>query len=247
MTDAEIIILENAEQVAHQAAQRIARLVQEATTRRERFSLVLSGGSTPHELYKLLAEEPYRGQIPWSQVHLFWADERCVSAEDPDSNYRLAHEAFIDHVPIPPDNVHRARGELEPERASRSYEQVLQDFFCGPQSRFDLVLLGLGDDGHTASLFPHSSVLYEKRRLVVAVQAHYEDRPTQRLTLTLPAINSARQVFFLVTGQAKAEIVRAVLEGPPGSLPAQQIQPTAGQLTWLLDKAAANLLAPKGQ
>jgi 6-phosphogluconolactonase len=188
-------------------------------------------------------EEPYRTQIPWHGVYLFWADERCVPPDDAGSNYRLAIEKLIAHVPIPEDNVCRVRGELEPNTAARAYEHALVDFFCGPYPRFDLVLLGLGTDGHTASLFPGSSVLAERERLTAAVVAHYEGRPAHRVTLTLPVINAARQVLFLVVGDAKADIVRTVLEESKGQLPAQRVRLTAGQLTWLLDVAAAGQLA----
>lgn len=239
MMDAEIVVMPDPEALAREAVQRFNKLALEAVESRGRFSVALSGGSTPEALYRLLAEEPYRGQIPWEQVHLFWGDERCVSPDDPGSNFRLANRAFIAHVPIPPENIHRVRGELEPQVAARAYERELHDFFCGPRPRFDLVLLGLGGDGHTASLFPGSSTLDETERLAVAVEAHYQDRPTQRVTLTLPAINTARHILFLVTGSAKAEIVHAVLDGPPARFPAQRILPLAGQLTWLMDEEAA--------
>jgi len=234
------------EALAREAAQRFIYLAREAVDSRGRFSIALSGGSTPAALYKLLAEEPYRAKIPWTQVHLFWGDERCVPPDHPDSNYQLANETLITHVPIPPANVYRVRGELEPELAARAYEKTLQDFFCGPRTRFDLVLLGLGSDGHTASLFPGSDALYERERLAVAVEARYQDRPVHRVTLTLPVINSARQVLFLVIGSAKAGIVQAVLEGPEGHLPAQQVRPTAGHLVWMIDSEAASQLRTVG-
>ena len=240
--DAEITVVSDPEALAGEAAQRFKKLVLEAAGSRGRFSVALSGGSTPSPLYMILAEEPSRGQIPWKEVHLFWGDERSVPPDDPGSNYRLVNETLIAHVPIPPENVHRLRGELEPGAAARAYDRDVRDFFCGPRPRFDLVLLGLGSDGHTASLFPSSEALKETERLAVAVQAHYHERPAQRVTLTLPAINSARQVLFLVAGSAKAQIVQAVLEGPGGRFPAQQVQPTAGQITWLLDAEAGRLL-----
>jgi 6-phosphogluconolactonase len=241
-TDAEIVVVPDPGGLAREAAQRFVDAAQEAAESRGRFSVALSGGSTPGALYRLLAEEPYQGQVPWEQVHLFWGDERCVPPHDPGSNYQLANETLIAHVPIAPDNIHRVRGEFEPEAAARDYARELHDFFCGPQTRFDLVLLGLGSDGHTASLFPGSASLKERERLAVAVKAHYEDRPAYRVTLTLPAINTARQVQFLVSGSAKAGIVRAVLQGPDRRLPAQQVRPTAGQFTWLLDAEAAGQL-----
>jgi 6-phosphogluconolactonase len=227
--DAEIVIVPDPEAMAHEAARRFVALSREA-------------GSTPGRLYGLLAEEPYCSQIPWAEVHLFWADERCVPPGDPGSNYVLAHKALISRVPIPPENVHRVHGELEPGRAARAYTQELHDFFCGPHARFDLVLLGLGEDGHTASLFPGSPALDVTERLVAATTAVYQDRPAQRVTLTLPAINAARQVLFLVSGGAKAAMVQSVLEGDGERLPARRVQPAAGQLTWLLDTEAARLI-----
>jgi 6-phosphogluconolactonase len=246
MMKPEIVITPDAATLAHHAAARTVNLAREAAGTRGRFSLVLSGGSTPGALYHLLAKEPYRDQLPWQQIHLFWGDERCVPPDDPASNYRLAEESLMAYVPIPPENIHRIQGELEAAAAARSYEKGLQEYFCGPRTRFDLVLLGLGDDGHTASLFLGADALREAERLAVAVEAHYQDRPAQRVTLTLPAMNSARQVFFLVAGSAKAGIVQAVLEGPDKGLPAQQVRPTTGYLIWLLDAVAASQLRNKG-
>ncbi len=238
----EIVIFPDPPALAREAARRFTDLAREAAESRGRFSVALSGGSTPGALYRLLAVEPDRGQIPWAQVHLFWGDERCVPPDDPGSNYRLAGDTLLDHVPIPAGNVHRVRGELEPGAAARAYERGLNDYFCGPRTRFDLILLGVGGDGHTASLFPGSGALQESERLALAVEAHYEGRPASRVTLTLPAINTARHIWFLVTGSAKADIVQAVLEGEDGGLPAQRICPTAGVLTWLLDAGAASQL-----
>jgi 6-phosphogluconolactonase len=250
--EAEILVVPDPVALAREAARRFADLAREAVAARGRFSAVLSGGSTPGALYRLLAEAPYRTQIPWPKVHLFWGDERCVPPDDvrpddwpPSSNYQLAHETLIAHVSIPEENIHRVQGELEPAAAARTYDLALRDFFCGPHPRFDLVLLGLGKDGHTASLFPGSSALDETERLAVAVEAHYEDRPAQRVSLTLPAINSARHALFLVQGRAKAGIVQTVLsDADEALLPAQRVQPQAGQLTWLLDAAAASRLTP---
>jgi 6-phosphogluconolactonase len=166
------------------------------------------------------------------------AVHRITQSYDARSNYRLADDTLISRVPLPRENLHRVYGELEPETAARLYEQSLRDFF-GPQPRFDLVLLGLGQDGHIASLFPGAAALDEKERLAVAVEAHYRDRPACRVTLTLPPINGAMQVWVLVSGTAKAEIVRAALEGDDNRLPARRICPTAGRLTWLMDMEAA--------
>jgi 6-phosphogluconolactonase len=236
---AEVILVSDPEALAREAAERFTRLAREACDSHGRFSVVLSGGSTPAGLYQLLAQDRYQAQVPWGQVHLFWGDERCVPPADPESNFRLASEALLVYVPIPTENIHRIRGELEPRSAARSYDKELQGFFCGPRTRFDLVLLGLGTDGHTASLFPESDALRETERLAVAVEATYLDRPTQRVTLTPAAINTARCVLFLVSGSSKADILHAVLKGPAGQFPAQRIAPTAGELVWLVDSAAA--------
>jgi 6-phosphogluconolactonase len=193
-------------------------------------------------MYRLLAEEPYRSEVPWRQVHLFWGDERCVPPDDPGSNYHMAEETLLRHVPVPSENVHRVQGELAPEQAARAYARDLEDFFCGPHTRFDLMLLGLGSDGHTASLFPDSTILQETVRLAAAAEAHYEDRPASRITLTLPVINTSRHVLFLVSGSSKAEILQQVLSKPGGPLPAQRVQPRAGELIWLVDEAAASEL-----
>jgi 6-phosphogluconolactonase len=236
---AELVIVPDAAALACEAAQRLAGLAQEAVESRGRFSVALSGGSTPGTLYRLLAEEPYRSQILWAQVHLFWADERCVPPDDPGSNYRLVYDTLIAHVPVPPGNVHRVSGELGPKAAAKAYDREMRRFFGGPRPRFDLVLLGLGSDGHTASLFPNSEALEETERLAVATTAFYDNRPAERMTLTLPALNAARQVLFLVSGLEKAEIVQAVLADVAGRLPARRIRPVAGRITWLLDAAAA--------
>jgi 6-phosphogluconolactonase len=244
--DTEIVVLPDGEAVAREAAQRFAELATSAVESRGRFSVALSGGATPGRLYQLLAQAPYRAQVPWQETYLFWGDERCVPPEDPGSNYRRAEVALIRHVPIPPDHVCRIHGELEPAAASRAYTRTLIDFFCGPRPRFDLIFLGLGQDGHTASLFPGSAALQETERLAIPVEANYQGRPAHRVTLTLPAINAARQVLFLVTGSGKAEAVRAVIHDLPSALPAQQVRPVAGKLTWLLDAAAARLLEARG-
>jgi 6-phosphogluconolactonase len=245
--DAQVIVVPDPAALAAKAAERFAAAAQEAATSRGRFGVALSGGSTPKALFRLLASEPYQGRIPWSQTHIFWGDERGVPPDDPGSNYHLAHETLLAHIPIPPENIHRIRGELEPEAAARAYDRELQDVYCGPRPRFDLVLLGLGHDGHTAALFPGSPALHETAQLAVAVQAEYEGRPAQRVTLTLPAIRTARQVLFLVAGADKSEIARAVLEGSGRQFPAQMVSPTAGRLVWLLDAAAASQLASRAQ
>ena len=220
-----------------------------AVSARGRFTAALSGGRTPEALYTLLAKAPFASQIPWARVHLFWGDERCVPPDHRESNYRLARERLLDHVPVPPENVYRIRGEMDPVDAAALYEGLLHDFFGQhgePCPAFDVVLLGLGEDGHTASLFPGSPAIRESVR---RVSAQYVDaQKGWRITLTPPAINAARLVAFLVSGKGKAAAVREVLEGPfrPGTLPAQAIRPSRGELRWMLDRDAAQLLKPRG-
>jgi 6-phosphogluconolactonase len=238
----EIIVQPNPSTVARAAAERIVALAGDAIAAHGLLSMALAGGSTPGATYALLASDEFAARVDWPFVHVFWGDERCVPPDDPASNFRMADEALLSQVPIPASNVHRMRGELEPQAAAQACAAELRAFFGTPWPRFDLVLLGMGEDGHTASLFPGSTALQEIERPVASVMGHYQDRLACRVTLTARAINEARHVLFLVTGAAKAETLRAVLEGPQGRYPAQLIWPRAGQLTWLVDAAAASRL-----
>lgn len=222
-----------------------ARLANQSVSTGGRFSVALSGGSTPKGLYSLLLTPEFRDQIPWTRVHLFWGDERCVPPDHPESNYGMVHETLLSKVPIPEENVYRMKGERDPQAAADEYELILRRSFQlseGDLPRFDLILLGLGEDGHTASLFPHSDALRETKRLVTAV--YVPELKSYRLTLTLPVLNNAADVFFLVAGKSKAGILRDVLQGKDGSenLPAQRIRPQLGRVVWLVDQAAAELL-----
>jgi 6-phosphogluconolactonase len=224
-------------------AERAVMLAREAIAARGRFLLALSGGSTPRRLYELLSRPPFVERIDWSRVQVFWGDERCVPPDHPESNYRMAREALLDRVPIPKENVHRIRGEDEPPHAAQAYEQVLRGFFGqaeGPPERsFDEVLLGMGNDGHTASLFPGTPPVTEERRWVMA--EHIEQPQAMwRITLTPVVINAAADVTFLVAGGNKAERLSEVLEGGPRDhpLPAQLIRPKHGSLHWMVDAAA---------
>jgi 6-phosphogluconolactonase len=202
-------------------------------------SIVLSGGSTPRTLYSLLASQ-FRAQIPWAHVHVFWGDERYVPPEDPRSNYRMAKETLLDHVPCPPANVHSMPTHFpSAEAAARDYERTLRNHFVGEWPHFDLVLLGLGDDGHTASLFPGSLALAERTRWVVAAQAPVE--PQSRLTLTLPVLSRAAAVHVLVAGASKREALRHVLEGAGDWIkyPAAGVRCGTGTVTWWADSDAA--------
>jgi 6-phosphogluconolactonase len=227
----------DATKLARAAAERFVALATEAIAARGQFAVALSGGSTPRATYALLASGEFAARVDWPRVHVFWGDERCVPPGHPDSNYRMAREALLDDIPIPAENVHRIRGELPPDQAALAYQAELEAVL-GANGRFDLMLLGMGADGHTASLFPGTTALDERERAVVAV--YVERLHAWRVTLTLTTINAARQILFLAIGAAKAETLRAVLEGPAGRLPAQSIRPTAGQLTWMVDAAAAS-------
>ncbi len=207
------------------------------------FNVALSGGSTPREMHKLLANQSYCSQISWKDVRIFWVDERCVPQDDPASNYGIAKCDFIDAVPIPESQVYPIRCGSAPRESAGDYQQILRDN-VNPKNRsipcFDLIFLGMGTDGHTASLFPQHSVLLEKEELVASVKG---GRPNvDRISMTLPLLNQAHHIAFLVTGKEKAEIVKKVMEIRNGHLPAQRIQPSDGKLTWLLDRGSSALL-----
>lgn len=237
-----IVVFSDAESLAGAAADAVARIASEAIAARGRFTLVLAGGSTPRRLYARLAAAGQAG-VDWPRVHVFFGDERCVPPDDPASNFRMAAETLLDAVPLPRGQVHRIRGEDDPALAALAYEQeIRRTFRSATPPAFDLVLLGMGDNGHTASLFPGVAALREQVRWVVP--QYVEVMHTWRVTLTLPLINAARHVVFLVEGAGKAQTLREVLRGPyqPDVLPAQLIQPAAGRLQWLVDAAAASRL-----
>jgi len=228
------------------AAEEVVLAANQAVAERGRFTLALSGGSTPKNLYTLLATNA-RSSLPWDRTFFFWSDERHVPPTDPDSNYRMAQEAMLARVPVPASNVLRIPAEMpDAAAAAEAYEQTLRTFFAlEPEQfpRFDLILLGLGPDGHTASLFPDTAALREKSRLVVANWV--EKLKTSRITFTLPALNAARGVAFLVSGTDKAPALKAVLESnaPGEQYPAKLVRPNDGKLTWFVDRAAASELA----
>lgn len=223
--------------LARAAAARIAAAAAEAIAARGRFRLVLAGGETPRQTYEVLARAEFAGRVDWPRVEFFWGDERCVPPEDARSNFRMARESLLDRIPAVPEYVHRIHGEEEPARAARSYAERLRDVVP------DLVLLGLGVDGHTASLFPGHAAVRELDRKVVA--EYVRAVVGWRVTMTPPLLNSAGAVAFLVSGTAKAGPLRQVLQGalPPELLPARAIQPATGRLDWLVDAAAGSGLS----
>ena len=223
------------------AAGLVTAVCRDSIESRGRFTMALSGGSTPRGLYRLLTEAPYRDKIDWTAVHVFWVDERCVPPDHLDSNYRHANDLLLSHVPVPRHNVHRIRGEDGPERAAESYEKELRDSFGTPVPAFDLMLLGMGEDGHTASLFPDHPAVDEAARLVVPVSLGPGSH--QRVTMTLPLLGHASTVLFLVTGQIKAAAVSKILEqGNPGRYPAGLVSSRSSRVQWYLDRAAASAL-----
>src|SRR5205085_7866543 len=232
-------VFDDPEQVAREAAGLLVRLSIEAVSERGRFAVALSGGTTPRRVYELLASDDYRTQVTWASVHIFFGDERTVAPDHADSNYRMANEALLAHVSIPAKNVHRIDGVGDASANASQYESELREFFGDAAwPRLDLVMLGMGDDGHTASLFPGSAALEEQQAWVVANWV--EKFQTWRITLTAPAINAARRVLFLVTGAGKSDRLREVLKGErdPQRLPSQLIQPRDGALEWFVDRGA---------
>ncbi len=229
-------------QLAHAAAELFVALSKPAIVEQGRFTVALSGGSTPKALYQLLARESYASQIEWAHVHIFWGDERCVPPDHPDSNYRMTREALLQYVPLLTENIHPLHGDIDPAQASAEYEQQLRMFFGNGLPVLDLILLGMGDDGHTASLFPGTAAIHEQNRWVIG---HYiEKLESWRLTLTPLVLNAAENVAFLVAGKSKAERLREVLKGPfqPDVLPSQVVKPTNGHLFWMVDEESAALL-----
>lgn len=235
------------EEVAHAGCELFCFAAKVAVKARGAARIAISGGSTPKAMLAMLADrrQTYFDEVPWDRLSLYWVDERCVPPDHEDSNYRMTREAMLDKVPLDPERVYRMEGELEPEVAAARYESTLRNSFRleGAETpTFDLILLGMGDDGHTASLFPHTQALENITDLVVA--NHVPQKDTWRITLTAPVINQGREVAFLIEGEQKAQVVHDVFLGPrqPGTYPSQLIRPASGRLTLLLDAAAASKL-----
>lgn len=241
MMNGELRVFPDATALARAAAAHFVEIAQASVALNHRFTVALSGGNTPERMYRLLATPEFSSQIDWRHVHLFWSDERCVPPNHPDSNYGLAQGAFIDHVPISMDNIHRILGEEDPIVAAVTYEQELKDHFKEELPRFNLILLGLGVDGHTASIFPGSTAATESKRLAIAVQ-----HPTTnqwRITMTLTAINESANVMFQVAGESKRNILKVVRSGvrTQSEVPAIGVNPRGGAVLWLCDRAASPL------
>jgi 6-phosphogluconolactonase len=242
-------VFASAAATARAAAQLFSDAAVNAAKDRGVARIAISGGTTPKSMFQLLADpaEPFLNQVPWDRIELFWVDERCVPPDHSESNYRMTKEALLSKVPLPAERVHRMEGELDPEVAASRYESVIRNTFKleGAQTpTFDLILLGMGDDGHTASLFPHTEALNEMARL--AVPNHVPQKDAWRITLTWPVINQGRAVAFLIEGEPKAQVLHDVFLGPyqPDTYPSQIIRPASGRLTLLLDRAAAAKLPP---
>jgi 6-phosphogluconolactonase len=238
-----VSVFDTPEEVALAAAERFVEDTSEFHGELDRFSVALAGGNTPRRVYELLATERFKNRVGWAQVYIFFGDERCVPPQHPDSNYAMAYEMLISKVPIPAKNVRRIIGEGNAVESARAYENELRSYFSGlSRPRFDLVLLGMGEDGHTASLFPNSPALSELSRWVVPTRN--EQSGQNRITLTVPVINQAKRIMFLVTGKKKAQRLKEELRGQPRSeqLPVQAITPIDGTLEWLVDAEAASLL-----
>ena len=228
-----VIIAETEEAMAEEGARLFAEIVACGVAANTMCAVALSGGSTPRKMHVLLGREPYRSRIPWNRVHLFWGDERCVPAENHWSNYGRAREDFLDYIAIPIENIHPMPGALPPEEGALRYGKEIPEVF-------DLILLGMGTDGHTASLFPGHSALEERRKSVIPVEGGNPDIP--RLTITFPVIERARNVVFQVSGREKAEPVKSVLKDHDLRLPAARAVPSEGRLIWIMDREAASLL-----
>jgi 6-phosphogluconolactonase len=240
----QIIIAANAAQLAQKGAELFYKTAQESIERQNRFSVAISGGSTPKAMHRLLSEEPYLSDMPWQQTHFFWVDERMVSVDHPASNYGAAKADLLDKISIPRHQIHPMPGDVPPEEGLAIYQKELEAYFITKENDrliFDLIFLGIGSDGHTASLFPGDPPADTTAKWVISVKGGNPN--VFRMTLTYEVINQARCICFLITGKEKAPVIRKLFENPKAQLPPQKIRPVNGNLIWLLDAAAISLLS----
>ena len=235
----ELQVYSDAQQLSQAAAKWIAGLIAETLKVQDRFTIALSGGSTPKLLHKILAAAPYKDQIDWSKMHIFWGDERAVPFEDDRNNAKMAYDTLLNFVPVPPSQIHVMRTDIGPEESAIEYEKILHQYFDKTPNTFDLVLLGMGDDGHTLSLFPGTAIVHEEKAWAKAFFLPAQDM--YRITLTKTIVNKAAHIAFLTTGTGKAHALKEVLKGAydPDLYPSQEIKPVNGELHWFVDEAAA--------
>lgn len=244
----DIQVLPDSDDVSKRGAEIFCQIAIFSVNQHGNFAVAISGGSTPRPMHRLLSQRPFRNEMPWSRTHIFWIDERLVAVDNPHSNFGTAKKDFLDNIPIPPDQIHPMPAMAVPEKGAELYEKELKTFFRGLNRNrpvFDLVILGVGKDGHIASLFPDNYRNIEPNRWVLSLRGGNPD--VYRLTLTYAVLNCARHVLFLVSGKGKARIVKTLFEEGKPQFPATLIEPLDGQVTWLLDKAAASLLQEKNQ
>jgi len=238
----ELNIYKDADELSNEVAKWLINYIAETLKKKDRFTIALSGGSTPHKLNTLLAADPYKQQIDWSKLHIFFGDERAVPFEDSRNNAKMAYDTLLNHVPVPADQVHVMRTDISPEASAVEYEKILHQYFHAHTTSFDLVFLGMGDDGHTLSLFPGTPVIHDEDKLATAF--YLKEQDMYRITLTASIVNRSAIVAFLVTGSSKAPALKEVIEGDynPDKYPAQIIKPARGEVFWFTDEAAAALL-----
>lgn len=238
----ELNIAENTDELNEYVAEWMVSYIQDVLETKERFTIVLSGGNTPKQLYKLLATEAYQSRIDWEKIHVFWGDERYVPANDERNNAKMAFDSLLSHVPIPPHQIHRMRTDIDVEASAKEYEKILHQYFDNTKKSFDLVLNGMGNDAHTLSLFPGYTEVNEEKKWVTTV--FLKEQNMQRITLTAPVVNKSAYIAFLVAGKDKAKALKEVIAGDynPAIYPAQVIQPVNGELIWFIDEEAASLI-----
>ena len=235
----ELHIFKTPDELSHTVAKWIADDIAATLKKQDRYTIALSGGSTPKALHKILAASPYKEQIEWSKLHVFWGDERAVPFDDDRNNAKMAYDTLLNFVPIPPDQIHVMRTDIGPEQSAAEYETILHRYFDNTPASFDLVLLGMGDDGHTLSLFPGTAAVHEEKAWTIAFFLKAQDM--YRITLTKTIVNRAAKIAFLTTGTGKAHALKEVQQGAynPDLYPSQEIRPVTGELHWFVDEAAA--------